>query len=133
MRDKQFIVLGVVMVGALLGLIFTQARYLQTAFELKRAQFDYLVEESINQAVSCIEEKAKTQEQEEIKKSKDMHRLKNNEAYQIPFGSGIKAELNSGGDMNIVMDYSVAPMDYDSKKQITGMSFGRGGNQSLRS
>ncbi len=133
MRDKQFIVLGVVMVGALLGLIFTQARYFQTAFELKKAQFDYLVEESMNQTVSYIEEKAKEQEKEEIKRSKDIRHLDNNGAHKMPLGSEIKAELNSVGNMNIVIDYSVGQMEYDSKNPTTGTLFGQGGNRSLRS
>ena len=56
MRKKQIIILGVVMGVALVGLIFTQARYFQTAFKLKKAQFDYLVNKSIDQVISYIEE-----------------------------------------------------------------------------
>ena len=59
MRKKQIIILGVVMGVALVGLIFTQARYFQTAFKLKKAQFDYLVNKSIDQVISYIEEKIK--------------------------------------------------------------------------
>lgn len=59
MRKKQIIILGVVMGVALVGLIFTQARYFQTAFKLKKAQFDYLVNKSIDQVISYIEEKDK--------------------------------------------------------------------------
>ena len=45
MRKKQIIILGVVLGLSLLGLIFTQARYFQTAFQLKK---HILVISSIN-------------------------------------------------------------------------------------
>ena len=57
MRKKQIIILGVVLGLSLLGLIFTQARYFQTAFQLKKAHFDYLVNKSIDQVTTYLEEK----------------------------------------------------------------------------
>ena len=57
MRKKQIIVLGVVMGAALLGLIFMQAKYFQTAFQQRRAEFDYLVNKSMDQVVSYIDER----------------------------------------------------------------------------
>ena len=59
MRKKQIIILGVVLGLSLLGLIFTQARYFQTAFQLKKAHFDYLVNKSIDQVTTYLEEKDK--------------------------------------------------------------------------
>lgn len=55
MRKKQIIILGVVLGLSLLGLIFTQARYFQTAFQLKKAHFDYLVNKSIDQVTTYLE------------------------------------------------------------------------------
>ncbi len=59
MRKKQIIVLGVVLGLALLGLIFIQARYFQTAFQLKKAHFDYTVNRSLDEVIACLEEKDK--------------------------------------------------------------------------
>ena len=67
MRKKQIIILGVVLGLSLLGLIFTQARYFQTAFQLKKAHFDYLVNKSIDQVTTYLEEKDKQQMAEEKK------------------------------------------------------------------
>lgn len=68
MRKKQIIVLGVVLGLSLLGLIFMQARYFQTAFKLKKAQFDYTVNRSLDEVIACIEEKDNLNE---IKKGTD--------------------------------------------------------------
>ena len=57
MKKKQIIVLGVVLGLALVGLIIMQARYFQTAFKLKKAQFDYAVNRSLDEVVACIEER----------------------------------------------------------------------------
>lgn len=57
MRKKHIIILGVVLGLALLGLIFTQASYFNTAFKLKKAQFDYSVNKSLNEVVSKLEDK----------------------------------------------------------------------------
>ena len=48
MRKKQIIVLSVVLGCSLLGLIYMQAKYFQTAFKLKKAQFDYAVNRSLD-------------------------------------------------------------------------------------
>jgi len=56
-RQKHIIILGVVLGLALLGLIFTQASYFHTAFKLKKAQFDYSVNKSLNEVVSKLEDK----------------------------------------------------------------------------
>lgn len=56
MRRKQIIILGIVVGVALVGLTLTQAKYFQTAFRLKRSQFDYLVNRSIDQVVRFLEE-----------------------------------------------------------------------------
>lgn len=55
MRKQQIIILGVVLGFALLGLIFVQARYFQMAFTLKKTQFDYTVNKSIDEVVKCVE------------------------------------------------------------------------------
>ena len=76
MRKKQIIILGVVLGLSLLGLIFTQARYFQTAFQLKKAHFDYLVNKSIDQVTTYLEEKDKQQMAEE--KKNEIHHLGKN-------------------------------------------------------
>ena len=62
MRKQQIIVLGVVLGVALLGLIYIQARYFQTAFKLKKAQFDYSVNRSLTGVIAYIEDKDKQDE-----------------------------------------------------------------------
>lgn len=57
MKKKQIIVLGVVLGLSLLGLIFMQARYFQTAFKLKKAQFDFSVNRALDEVIACIEER----------------------------------------------------------------------------
>lgn len=59
MRKKQIIAVGIILGLSLIGLIFTQASYFQTAFQLKKAQFDYLVNQSINETVAYLEEQDK--------------------------------------------------------------------------
>ena len=59
MRKKQIIILEIVMSVALLGLVFTQAGYFQTAFQLKKTQFDYLVNKSINETISVLSSSVK--------------------------------------------------------------------------
>ena len=63
MTKKQIIILGVVLGLALLGLIFMQAGYFQTAFKLKKAQFDYTVNRSLTEVVAYIEKKAKEEDE----------------------------------------------------------------------
>lgn len=55
MRKQQIIILCVVLGISLLGLICTQASYFQTAFQLKKAQFDYTVNQSLSEVIAGIE------------------------------------------------------------------------------
>ena len=59
MRKKQIIILGLVLGLSLVGLIFMQARYFQTAFQLKKAQFDYSVTQAIDQVILYLEQRDK--------------------------------------------------------------------------
>ena len=59
MRKKQIIAVGIILGLSLIGLIFTQAAYFRTAFQLKKAQFDYMVNQSLNEVVAYLEEQYK--------------------------------------------------------------------------
>ena len=100
MRKKQIIILGVVLGLSLLGLIFTQARYFQTAFQLKKAHFDYLVNKSIDQVTTYLEEKDKQQMAEE-KKNEIHHLGKNGVVHEMPRALDLRPGLNVKNDMNI--------------------------------
>lgn len=131
MRKKQIIILGVVLGLALLGLIFTQARYFQTAFKLKKAQFDYLVNKSIDQVIAYIEERDK-QETEIEKSAPARHRWDGTGLiHEMPMGLDFKFGLNMKNDMNIVIDYSICPMEYDTKSGNVRQAFGQKGNRGL--
>lgn len=93
MRKKQIIILGVVLGLSLLGLIFTQARYFQTAFQLKKAHFDYLVNKSIDQVTTYLEEKDKQQMAEE--KKNEIHHLGKMEiVHEMPRALDLRPGLN---------------------------------------
>jgi len=132
MRKKQIIILGVVMGIALLGLIFTQARYFQIAFKWKKAQFDYLVNQSIDQTISFIEEKNRLQKEEENTVKDARQAGKNGVVHEIPLGLDIKPGLHSKENVNIVRDYSVYPMEYDTQSKEANVLFGQTGNRSLQ-
>ncbi|MGL5682448.1 MAG: sensor histidine kinase [Marinifilaceae bacterium] len=55
MRKQQIIVLCVVLGLSLVGLICIQASYFQTAFQLKKAQFDYTVNQSIDEVIAYLD------------------------------------------------------------------------------
>ena len=131
MRKKQIIILGVVMGVALLGLIFTQARYFQTAFKLKKAQFDYLVNKSIDQVITTLEERDRQmQEQENL--GDEGHRWDGKGlVHDKPLLLGITPDLKGYDNMNIVIDYTVCPLEYDDKNAGVSELFGRNGNPSL--
>ncbi len=131
MRKKQIIILGVVLGLALLGLIFTQARYFQTAFQLKKAHFDYLVTKSIDQVTDYLIEQEKQREvSEEID---EMHRWgKNGMVHDMPRSLGVRPELNVKNDMNIVIDYSRFPIEYDGNVENVWELFGQKGNRNLQ-
>ena len=56
MRKRQLIILGVVVGLSLLGLIFLQGSYLQTAFTLRKTQFDFAVNKSLDETITYVEE-----------------------------------------------------------------------------
>ena len=131
MRKKQIIILGVVMGVALLGLIFTQARYFQTAFKLKKAQFDYLVNKSIDQVINKIEEKNRETQIQDPKPA-DLHRWDGKGlVHENPLTLGIQPDLQGHENMSIVIDYTVCPLNYDDKDAGASEVFGRKGNPSL--
>ena len=124
MRKKQIIVLGIVMGAALLGLIFTQAKYFQTAFNQRKAEFDYLVHKSLDQVIAYIDER-----------EKEYSRARGNEmlagagerfVHEMPIGLGVKPEV-SMKDMNIVIDYSRSPLGYGGDALTPETAFGQQG------
>ncbi len=132
MRKKQIIILGVVMGVALLGLIFTQAGYFRTAFKLKKAQFDYLVNKSINETISVLEEKDRPRNVQDNQTAEPHRSGKNGTVHEIPLGLNIKLGLHAKENVNIVRDYSVCPVEYDTKSKEVSALFGRSGNRSLQ-
>jgi len=133
MRKKQIIILGVVLGLSLVGLIFMQAGYFRTAFKLKKAQFDYQVNKSIDQVIAYIGEKAK-QRTEQEKPLPRAHRWeKGRIVHDMPLGWSLKSGLPVENNMNIVIDFTRCPMDYDTDVQQVWESFGQKGNRSLQS
>ncbi|MDE5611215.1 MAG: HAMP domain-containing histidine kinase [Odoribacter sp.] len=132
MRKKQIVILGVVMGVALLGLIFTQASYFRTAFKLKKAQFDYLVNKSINETISVLEEKDRQQSNREKPATAPNRSGKNGPIQGRPLGLDLKPGLHGTEKVNIVRDYSGSPVGYDSKSKEASALFGKTGNQSLQ-
>ncbi|MDL2231594.1 HAMP domain-containing histidine kinase [Porphyromonadaceae bacterium OttesenSCG-928-L07] len=57
MKQKQIIILGAVLGLALVGLIIIQTRYFQTAFKLRKAQFDFVANRALLGIIEDIEEK----------------------------------------------------------------------------
>lgn len=132
MRKKQIIILGVVMGVALLGLIFTQAGYFRTAFKLKKAQFDYLVNKSISETISVLEERDRQQNDRKKQVGDSFRTDKNGVVYGIPLGLDVKPGLHGTEKVNIVRDYSVCPIEYPTKDKEVNALFGRTGNRSLQ-
>lgn len=124
MRKKQIIILGIVMSVALLGLIFMQARYFQTAFRLKKAQFDYLVNKSVGQVLNILDEQVRAKEQAE-QAANATHEKKGKMVHEVPFGLGMEASVYN---MNIVIDYADAPLKYGEKGSSVSDVFGQKGN-----
>ncbi|WP_251620913.1 sensor histidine kinase [Odoribacter lunatus] len=116
MRKKQIIVLGIVLGLSLLGLIFMQAHYFQTAFRLRKAQFDYTVNRSLTEAIAYIEEKDKMSEKEEEFQENEINA---EESYkQIGTGN----EIIVGRVLSLI-DYeegSIDGGDYLGKQSNTG-------------
>lgn len=133
MRKKQIIILEIVMSVALLGLVFTQAGYFQTAFQLKKTQFDYLVNKSINETISVLEERDRQQKEQE-KSFFDSQRLtENGIVHDMPLGIDFNPSLHQVGNVNIVRDYSLAPIEYETYRREENILLGHSGNRSLQS
>lgn len=131
MRKKQIIVLGVVLGLSLLGLIFTQARYFQTAFKLKKAQFDYVVNKSIDQIIPYIEEQEGAKSEDE-KPEAESHRWDGKGViHEMPLGSGFKPDLRAKKSMNIVIGSGVSTMGYNFEAGVPIDIFGQKGNRGL--
>lgn len=59
MSKKHIIILSLILSVTLVGLIISQARYFQTAYQLKEAQFGYAVNRALSDIISDIEEQDK--------------------------------------------------------------------------
>ncbi|MEG0796305.1 MAG: HAMP domain-containing sensor histidine kinase [Odoribacter sp.] len=131
MRKKQIIILGIVLSLSLLGLIFTQARYFRTAFKLKKTQFDYVVNKSIDQVIDYLEEQDKQQVEKEKPITKAHRWDGNGVVHEIPLGIDIKSGMPIKNDMNIVINYTLCPMEYDMDVESVGELFSQKGNRGL--
>lgn len=132
MRKKQIVILGVVLGFSLLGLIFTQARYFQTAFQLKKAQFDYMVKLSVNEVVAYMEEKDKEQAEAAVEVPQRHRWDGTGVIHEMPLGLSAKPRVPMKKDMNIVIDYTGCPVDYDTELENVWELFGQKGNRSLQ-
>lgn len=121
MRKKQIIILGVVLGLALVGLVFIQARYFQTAFKLRKAQFDYTVNRSLTEVIVYIEEKDKLNEQKE----------KGEKPEQTGSGAGYSGmPLNGKGE--VVLNQALRLVDCD--EELENRDFlGQTNNTALKS
>lgn len=126
MRKKQIITLGIVLGLALLGLIFMQARYFQTAFKLKKAQFDYTVNRSLTEVIAYIEEKDKLNEVKE-----GTEKLQGEEKT-----TGDKKEkykkIKIGNDGEIVPNQILNLIDYDEANLNKGEFLGQKSNSGFQ-
>lgn len=130
MRKKQIIILGIVLGLSLLGLIFTQARYFQTAFKLKKAQFDYTVNKCVDEVIAYIERDVRERMLEE--KDEQMgHRIDLSSGkiiHEMPLGAGGGRSFKK--DVNIIIDYMTCPVDYEADYVWEQAGGGRRGLQS---
>ena len=122
----------VISTGVLLGLIFTQARYFQTAFKLKKAQFDYQVNKSIDQVIDYVEEYERRLTEKEKPIEKGQHVEKGKLIHEVPLCWGMCSGKSVMNDMNIVIDYSLWPMEYDADLETVSELFGQNGNRNLQ-
>ena len=99
MRKKQIIVLSVVLGCSLLGLIYMQAKYFQTAFKLKKAQFDYTVYRSLDEAIAYVEERDKLNE---IKKGTEKLQEPENRYREGRENISLKNEMGLGQPLNLI-------------------------------
>ena len=131
MRKKQIIILGVVLGLSLLGLIFTQAKYFQMAFKWKKAQFDYVVDKALDEVITNLEEKDKQQTEKETSLVEEHHWDGKGFIHKMPVDVGFKSGVGMK-DVNVMIDYSLAPMDYEGEEENVWKLFGQQGNRSLQ-
>ncbi len=128
MRRKQIIILGVVMGAALAGLLLTQAKYFQTAFKLKRSQFDYLVNRSIDQVVGFLEEQYSARLHAKASLLDNLPMQKAGGLYTTSICPGLHSDLPING-INIGIGYSETPLKYENS--LSSGSLGQNGNNNL--
>nr|MDE5638660.1 sensor histidine kinase [Odoribacter sp.] len=112
MRKKRIIILGVVLGFSLMGLIFMQARYFQTAFKLKKAQFDYTVNRSLTEVVAYIDKQNEIREGEEKQQTEE----------KGADSKGKYKKISIGNDGQIVPNQILNLIDYD-ETQLNGGEF----------
>lgn len=112
MRKKQIIVLGVVLGFSLTGLIFMQARYFQTAFKLRKAQFDYTVNRSLTEVIAYIDKQNEIREGEEKQQTEE----------KGADSKGKYKKISIGNDGQIVPNQILNLIDYD-ESQLNGGEF----------
>ncbi len=100
MRKRQLIILGVVLGLSLGGLIFLQERYLQTAFTLRKTQFDFAVNKSLDEVVAYVEEQDAKNEREAYSREEQETKTRLREQKQqlrlnrpvLEWGDGVRNE-----------------------------------------
>lgn len=128
MRKKQIIVLGVVLGLSLIGLILMQARYFQTAFQLKKAQFDYTVNRALDEVIAYIEEKDKLNEVKRGGEKLEQEQVGEQEGRYID--KDHQTPLKTEGDM--VVSPNVKLIDCDEEIQQTNDFLGKNNNSGLK-
>ncbi|KIO45438.1 sensor histidine kinase [Sanguibacteroides justesenii] len=122
MRKQQIIILGVVFGLSLFGLILLQTSYFQTAFEVKKEQFDYTVNKVMDEVVDYIRGKVKMNRIAEgnnlLKSSEDG--VEDTRMYVDP-----KRKIASKNDPNLMFSSVLSLIDDDSDVQDVSDFVGR--------
>ncbi len=126
MRKKQIIILGVVLGVALLGLIYIQARYFQTAFKLKKAQFDYTVNRSLTGVIVYIEERDK---QDELRREEAEKQQSEEKGVDV---KGKYKKVKIGNEGEIVPNQILNLIDYDESASSNGEFLGQKTNSGFQ-
>ncbi len=122
MGKRQIVILGIVLGLSLLGLIFTQATYFRTAFQLKKAQVDYMVNISLDEVISYIEHEDRLYA--EKRQPLEPFKIKGKNKANISI-------LQTLGDLNLLMNDDLFWLDEKSDENVKEF-LGEEGNNSLR-
>lgn len=125
MRKKQIVILGIVLGLALVGLIFMQTHYFQTAFKLRKAQFDYIVNRSLTEAITYIEEQDRQREEREKVANRQ------NEENGADAKKKYK-KIKIGNDGEVIQSQILNLIDYDECSPGNGEFLGQKNNSGFQ-